>query len=143
VATGGAPHSIQAVERAISLAVQFSAELHLVAVVSVVSHPLINMGAAVPGSGVMDSMALENTSTIRQAHLLVTAEQARRHGLTVHEHLIQALKPAEAILAVAAEVQADLIVLGRRHKTAFSAALAGSTGDAVSHAAQADVLIAR
>jgi len=145
VASGGAPHSIQAVERAIALAVQFSAELHLIAVVPVAASPFVNMGSALslPGSGGMASAALEDASTLRQAHLRATAAQARTYGLTVHEHLIQALKAADAILHVAAEAQVDLIVLGRRHKTAFGAALAGSTGDAVSHASNVDVLIAR
>ncbi|MDO4247262.1 MAG: universal stress protein, partial [Deinococcus sp.] len=61
----------------------------------------------------------------------------------VVEHLLPALKPAEAILQVAQQVGADLIVLGRKHKSAWSAALAGSVSDMVSHASPVDVLMAR
>ncbi|MFC4453814.1 universal stress protein [Deinococcus sonorensis] len=143
VASGGAPHSVQAVQRAVQLARHFGAELHLVVVVPAASSPLVNMAAGLPGSEMLEADALASASATRQLHLQQTAAQARAQGLTVHEHLIQAMKPADAILSVAREVQADLIVLGRRHTSAFSAAMAGSTGDAVSHAATADVLIAR
>ena len=38
---------------------------------------------------------------------------------------------------------ADLILIGRRHKTAWSAALAGSVSDMVSHASPVDVMVVR
>lgn len=76
-------------------------------------------------------------------HLRQTAAKLRTHGLHVEEHLVAALKPADAILQVARGVEADLILLGHRHKTAWSAALAGSVSDMVSHASPVDVLIVR
>lgn len=143
VATGGAPHSVKAVARALSLAQHFGAVLDIVTVVSVAANPLVNMAAGLPGSETLEAQAVQDMRALRQEELHRAAQAARAQGLEVHEHLIQAAKPADAILAVARETGADLIVLGRRHTSAFSAAVAGSTGDAVSHAASVDVLIAR
>ncbi|GAA5513897.1 hypothetical protein Dcar01_02646 [Deinococcus carri] len=143
VATGGAPHSERAVERAVALAQHFGAALDIVAVVPLASNAFVNMASGLPGSETLEAQAVQDARQVREEHLRRTGEQARQQGLEVGEYLIQAAKPAEAILEVARLTGADLIVLGRRHTTALSAALAGSTGDAVSHAAGIDVLIAR
>ncbi|ADV65876.1 universal stress protein [Deinococcus maricopensis] len=143
VATGGAPHSEKAVERALALATHFGATLDVVAVIPTAGNALLNMAAGLPGSEVLEAQRVQNDRDVREAHLQQVSALARQQGLTVHAHLIQAAKPADAILSVARDTGADLIVLGRRHTTALSAAMAGSTGDAVSHAAPIDVLIAR
>ncbi|GAA5534209.1 universal stress protein (plasmid) [Deinococcus metallilatus] len=143
VATGGAPHSAKAVARAVALAQHFGAVLDIVAVVPLAANPFVNFASGLPGSEALETQAVQDARAVRQDHLRAVGQAAREQGLEVHEYLVQAAKPAEAILLVAAETGADLIVLGRRHTTAFSAAMAGSTGDAVSHGAQVDVLIAR
>jgi nucleotide-binding universal stress UspA family protein len=51
--------------------------------------------------------------------------------------------PATAIVTLADERGADLIVLGAHEGGVFSRLLEGSTGDAVVHRAHADVLIVR
>lgn len=142
VASGGAPHSRQAVERAITLAVQFGAALDIVVVVPP-RGALASLTAGIPGSGELDEQVAESALSVRQAHLTVVAEEARQRGLDVHEYLRQGGRPAEIILSVAAATGADLIVLGRRHISALSATVGGSVGTAVSRAAPVDVLIAR
>ncbi|SMB82708.1 universal stress protein [Deinococcus hopiensis] len=143
VATGGAPHSEKAVERAIALAVHFGATLDIVAVIPIGANVFVNIAAGMPGAGKFEEQQAQDEHQLRGNHLQQVAAVARERGLLVHEHLLQGIKPADAILGVARDVGADLIVMGRRHTTAFSAAMAGSTGDAVSHAATTDVLIAR
>lgn len=143
VATGGAPHSQVAVQRATRLARHFGAPLHVITVVPQGATPLMNAALAVPGAETLELQAKTDEYVALEAHLRRTAEDARAQGLEVTEHLVPALKAADAILAVAAEVQADLIVLGRKHRSAWSAALAGSVSDMVSHAAVADVLVVR
>lgn len=143
VGTGGAPHSEVAVARAARLARHHGAALHIVTVVPQAGSPLLNVAAAFPGGETIEAQAHQDDFARRQVHLRQTAEQLRAQGVSVTEHLLPALKPADAILQVAQEVGADLIVLGRKHKSAWSAALAGSVSDMVSHASPVDVLIAR
>ncbi|GGL19547.1 universal stress protein [Deinococcus radiotolerans] len=143
VATGGAAHSEVATQRAAHLALQFSAPLHIVSVIPQGRPGLENVTAAFAGSSDLDGRVTQDTHQRINRHLHSTAADARSLGLDVHEHLITALKPADAILSVAREVDADLIVLGRRHTSAWSAALAGSVADMVSHASPVDVLVAR
>ncbi|GGO38179.1 universal stress protein [Deinococcus humi] len=140
VATGGAPHSLVAIERAATLAEHFGATLHVVTVIPQGNQGLENVTVAFGGSG---GLALQENHERFESHLRETASALRTRGLQVEEHLLRALRPADAILAVAAEVGVDLILLGRRHKTAWSAALAGSVSDMVSHASPVDVLIVR
>lgn len=143
VATGGAPHSQRAVARALSLAVACRAPLHVVTVVPISVGPLVNMAASLPGSETLEVDALENERAVREAHLKGVAAEARARGLQVTEHLVQAARPADAIVRIAGEVGADLVVIGRRTKGVLGAALVGSTADAISHAAPADVLVVR
>ena len=143
VATGGAPHSQKAVERAIQIARHYGATLHVVTVVPQGGSALMNVAVAFPGAETFEAQALTDDAARREMHLHTTAEQIRAQGVSVVEHLLPALKPADAILQVAREAQADLIVMGRKHKSAWTAALAGSVSDMVSHASPVDVLIAR
>lgn len=143
VATGGAPHSQKAVDRAAQIAQQYGAVLHIITVVPQAGSPMMNVAAAFPGGEYYDAQAKQDDYARRGAYLHSTAAHLRTLGLQVEEHLVPALKAADAILAVAQEAGIDLIVLGRKHTTALSAALAGSVADAVSHASPVDVLIAR
>ncbi|MFC4426169.1 universal stress protein [Deinococcus navajonensis] len=143
VATGGAPHSQRAVERAAQLALHFGAVLHIVTVVPQAGSALRNAAAAFPGGETFEVQARQDDFAQRQTYQQQLVNGLRARGVTVEPHLVQALKPADAILAVAREQSAELIVLGRKHTSAWSAALAGSVSDMVSHAAGVDVLIVR
>lgn len=125
------------------IADHYGAALHIITVVPQGGSALMNAAVAFAGAETFEAQAMQDEYAKREAHLKSTADTARAVGLAVVEHLVPALKPADAILQVAREAGADLIVLGRKHKTAWSAALAGSVADMVSHAAAVDVLIAR
>lgn len=143
VATGGAPHSQIAVQRAIEVAKHYGATLHVVTVIPHGRSALMNAAVAFPGAEPFEAQAMQGENLQREQVLKTAADEIRATGLTVVEHLIAALKPADAILQAAQESGADLIVMGRRHKSAWTAALAGSVSDMVSHASPVDVLIAR
>jgi nucleotide-binding universal stress UspA family protein len=143
VASGGARHSLLAIERAARLAEHFGATLHVVTVIPQGRSNLENVTAAFAGSGDFDARTLQSERERFETHLYGVAGPLRARGLTVETHLMTALKPADAILSVARAVQADLILLGRRHTSAWSAALSGSISDMVSHASPVDVMIVR
>lgn len=143
VATGSAAHSEVALRRAGELALHFGATLHVVTVIPQGKSSLENVAAAFAGGSAQDARTVQDERDRLEQYLRHTAQRLRDTGAEVQEHLVEALKPADAILAVAQEVGADLIVLGRRHKTAWSAALAGSVSDMVSHASAVDVLVVR
>ena len=143
VGTGGASHSEVALARAVTLARHHRHDVQRGPVVPQVGRPLMTAAAAFPGAEPFEAQAMTDEHASRQAYLTQVAGELRAQGVSVTEHLRPALKPADAILEVAQETGADLIVLGRKHKSAWSAALAGSVADMVSHASPVDVLIAR
>ncbi|WP_135228214.1 universal stress protein [Deinococcus fonticola] len=143
VASGGAPHSLVAVARAARIVRRVGATLHLVAVVPQAASPLMNVATAFAGGEMFEGQAKQDDYAQREAYLQRAAADLRAAGLDVHAHLVPALKPADAIVQVAQEQNADLIILGRKHKSAWTAALAGSVSDMVSHASPVDVLIVR
>ena len=77
-----------------------------------------------------------------QATLDEAAEAAREAGVEV-ETFAREGDPADAILDVADEQKADLIVVGNRGMTGSSRFLLGSVPDKVSHHANCSVIILR
>jgi nucleotide-binding universal stress UspA family protein len=76
------------------------------------------------------------------ATLEVAAELARPKGITVNTYARQG-DPADAILDVAEEREADLIVVGNKGMTGAKRFLLGSVPNKVSHHAPCSVLIIR
>lgn len=70
------------------------------------------------------------------------AAKARAEGVDVQTHPVQA-DPAEAILNVAEEIKADLIVVGNKGMTGARRYLLGSVPNNVSHHAPCSVIIVR
>jgi nucleotide-binding universal stress UspA family protein len=70
------------------------------------------------------------------------AAEAKREGVEVQIHPVEA-DPADAILNVAEETRADLIVVGNKGMTGARRYLLGSVPNNVSHHAPCSVLIAR
>jgi nucleotide-binding universal stress UspA family protein len=70
------------------------------------------------------------------------AAEAKREGVEVQIHPVEA-DPADAILNVAEETKADLIVVGNKGMTGARRYLLGSVPNNVSHHAPCSVLIAR
>ncbi|GGJ38845.1 universal stress protein [Deinococcus roseus] len=143
VATGGASHSQVAEQRAMHLAKQFQVPLEVVVVAPLMGGPLVQMAIALPGSEPLEAQATDTLLQERQTVLNRVLQDTQQQGIQARGHLIQSVNAAEAILQIAQQTGADLIVMGRRHLTALGAAFSGSTGDQVSHASGVDVLIAR
>ena len=70
------------------------------------------------------------------------AASARKEGLEVQTHPVEG-DPGEAILNVAEEAGADLIVVGNKGMTGARRFLLGSVPNNISHHAPCDVLIVR
>lgn len=74
--------------------------------------------------------------------LEAAASTAKQEGLEVQTHPVEG-NPADAILGVAEEVGADLIVVGNKGMTGARRFLLGSVPNNVSHHAPCSVLIVR
>jgi nucleotide-binding universal stress UspA family protein len=120
LATDGSTHSALATEAAAGVALRSSLP---VTVVGVIAHPQDDRGRA--------------TANVETATALLRARGVRAEGRTPEG------KPHEAILAVAREVHADLIVVGRRGLGAMERLLLGSTSERVAGFTDCAVLIAR
>jgi nucleotide-binding universal stress UspA family protein len=77
-----------------------------------------------------------------EATLRFAREQAETHGVTVESFARQG-DPADAILDVAEEQRADLIVIGNKGMTGAKRFLLGSVPNKISHHAPCSVLIIR
>ena len=76
------------------------------------------------------------------ALLATCAQQAADAGVSAHTHARQG-DPADAILDVAEEIDADLVVVGNKGMTGAKRFLLGSVPNKVSHHAPCSVLIIR
>jgi nucleotide-binding universal stress UspA family protein len=76
-------------------------------------------------------------------HVLAGQEVARKVGVTKLGGRTEAGDPASALLDVADDVHADLIVVGSRGMAATTRFLLGSVPNRVSHHAPCDVIIVR
>jgi nucleotide-binding universal stress UspA family protein len=74
--------------------------------------------------------------------LEAAAAEARKEGIEVQTHPVEA-DPAEAILNVAEQTKADLIVVGNKGMTGARRYLLGSVPNNVSHHAPCSVIIVR
>lgn len=124
VATDRSPCSTNAIERAIQLAAAYGARIRIVHAAPETDNP---------------ELSLTTRSSI------VAEAQAMAQELTAHSIDISArisfAKPADAILAAAELIDADLIVLGAHGETGFRDALFGTTGTDVVRNADRPVLI--
>ncbi len=139
VGTDGSETASKALDAAIELAQRHDATLHVVS-------------AFVPVSGQRprgeDPDAAEdagwavNPREDVEATLGAAAEVLRRANLEVNTHAREG-DPADAILDVAEETKADLIIVGNKGMTGARRFLLGSVPNKVSHHAPCSVLIIR
>jgi nucleotide-binding universal stress UspA family protein len=138
VGVDGTPRTLVAADRAVALALDSGAELHIVDVVAVPSP-----GASVTGAG---AAALErHVVELRQtatAALATVEQRARAQGVRCETHLSEG-DPAAMICRIAGDIGADVIVVGNRGVDAAGRYVLGSVPEAVLHAASCDVLIVR
>lgn len=137
--TDGSQTADAAMGRALELARAFGAEIHLVNVARK-APALASMdyehGGAVVAAEYEGQQAEWASSSVGKLQSALQAE-----GLPVTGHAMQG-NPSEAILQVAANVGADLIVVGSRGMRG-AGRLVGSVPNTLSHRAPCDVLIVR
>lgn len=134
VGTDGSPGAEAAVQKVIELARGSGATVHLVCAYPVPS-ALERLGVT----------AKQDPTDLRGVAYDVLARDERRFseaGFAVEKHAREG-DPAQAIIDVAAESSADLIVVGARGTTAVRRFLLGSVSSKLAHHAPTSLLIVR
>ena len=139
VGTDGSETATEAVKQAVELAQATKARVELVSAYEPVSNTRLRQeGTQVPEDLQWSVNPREDVdATLREA-----AEMAEGAGVPVQTYARQG-DPADAILDVAEERGADLIVVGNRGMTGAKRFLLGSVPNKVSHHAPCSVLIIR
>ncbi|MBA2764470.1 MAG: universal stress protein [Thermoleophilaceae bacterium] len=139
VGTDGSETALQAVREAADLAIELGAVVHLVSAYEPVANQrLQEERESIPP----DLEWLINPREDVRAALEDAAEQLRARDLTVETHPREG-DPADAILDVAEEQQAQLIVVGNKGMSGAKRFLLGSVPNKISHHAPCSVLIIR
>jgi nucleotide-binding universal stress UspA family protein len=139
VGTDGSETATQAVRQAVDLAKEIGAKVELVSAYEPVSDQrLREERTEVPD----DLQWMVNPREDVDATLQEAAELAKENGVDVETYARQG-DPADAILDVAEEQNADLIIVGNKGMTGAKRFLLGSVPNKVSHHAPCSVLIIR
>ena len=133
VAVDFSPHSSKALECAIDLGKRYGAELHLL-------HCYQTNPIGVLPYEIRSPVEFEQeiVSTARR-HLAEWGAKVRSEGLAVEEHLTPRF-PSEAIVDLAREIAAGLIVMGTRGQSGLSHVLLGSVAERTLRRAPCPVL---
>lgn len=133
VGTDGSETAATAVRHALALARTTGAELHVVTAWSRMP-ALVLSGAAVPTT----SPPPDDGTWVTALHRDL-AEQAAAHGVPLRCHAVEDA-PVHALLGVATEVRAEVVVVGNRGMTGLRGKL-GSVPNTVAHKATCAVLV--
>jgi nucleotide-binding universal stress UspA family protein len=139
VGTDGSQTATEAVRQAVDLAKQIGAKLELVSAYEPVSDARLRQERTEAPEDVQWSISPREDV---DATLNDAAEVAKEAGVEVSTNARQG-DPADAILDVAEEQGADLIVVGNKGMTGAKRFLLGSVPNKVSHHAPCSVLIIR
>lgn len=139
VGTDGSDTAAEAVRQAVDLAKLAGATLSVVSAYEPVSKRRVEGEKLdAPADVQYEIGPREDVNLVLDA----AAADAKKEGLEVQTHPVQA-DPAEAILNVAEETKADLIVVGNKGMTGARRFLLGSVPNNVSHHAPCSVIIVR
>ena len=139
VGTDGSETAAEAVRQAVDLAKLAGAQLSIVSAYEPVSkRRLQGEQQDAPADVQYEIGPREDVNLVLDA----AAAAAKSEGIEVQTHPVQA-EPAEAILNVAEETNADLIVVGNKGMTGARRFLLGSVPNNVSHHAPCSVIIVR
>lgn len=139
VGTDGSDTATEAVRQATEIAVALGASLELVSAYEPISGVRLRQESQQAPD---DVQWMVNPREDVDATLEETAEEIRAKGIQVNVWARQG-DPADAILDVAEEQNADLIVVGNRGMTGAKRFLLGSVPNKISHHAPCSVLIIR
>ena len=139
--TDGSPSAQEAIRRAGALAALSGANLTIVSAYRPVGHAV-----ALSMSGAAGGLLLDSAELMEQQRQ--EADEALEHALMMLDATSPFVStvsapgnPAEVLLAVAAEKEADLIVVGNRGMQGAARFLLGSVPNRVAHHANCSVLI--
>lgn len=139
VGTDGSETAGEAVRQAVDLAKLTGAELSIVSAYAPVSERRVrDTQEAAPADVQYEIGPREDVNLVLDA----AAAAARKDGIEVQTHPVEG-DPAEAILTVAEDTKADLIVVGNKGMTGARRFLLGSVPNNVSHHAPCSVIIVR
>ncbi|HVD38100.1 MAG TPA: universal stress protein [Solirubrobacterales bacterium] len=139
VGTDGSETAGQAVSQAIELAQLSGARLSIVSAYSPAAARRGQTAAQEAPADVQYELGpREDVNLVLDA----AAAEAKEAGIEVQTHPVEA-DPADAILNVAEEIKADLIVVGNKGMTGARRYLLGSVPNNVSHHASCSVIIVR
>ncbi len=139
VGTDGSETAAQAVSQAIELAKLSGAQLSIVSAYCPASGRRVQAEQQEAPADVQYELGpREDVNIVLDA----AAAEAKAAGIEVQTHPVEA-DPADAILNVAEEVKADLIVVGNKGMTGARRYLLGSVPNNVSHHASCSVIIVR
>ena len=135
VATDGSEDSELSISRAVDLAVETDAALHLVYVM-IISHWMV------PDT-LSDAQykRLEDDARSRLDQQVEKAEEAGAE--TIQKHLRIGRRADEEVIKLAEEIEADMIVVGSRGAGTISRALMGSDSESIVRHADRPVLVVR
>jgi nucleotide-binding universal stress UspA family protein len=138
VGTDGSSTADKAVESAAGIARTLNAKLHVVTAYKGGSGISAATGAAA-GAALVDTGAGHAVAEESAKGVLDRAVESYGSGLDVSTHVVHA-DPVDAILSTAAEVGADLIVVGSK---GMHRRILGSVPNSVAHSAECSVFIAK
>jgi len=139
VGTDGSETAAEAVRQARELAKLAGASLSIVSAFSPVPERKVkDQQREAPADVQYEIGPREDVNLILDA----AAAEARKDGLEVQTHPVEG-DPGEAILSVAEETDADLIVVGNKGMTGARRFLLGSVPNNISHHAPSSVMIVR
>lgn len=139
VGTDGSETAAEAVRQAIDLAKLSGATLSVVSAYQPASGRRVQAEQAEAPADVQYEIGpREDVNLVLDA----VAADAKKQGIEVQTHPVEA-DPADAILNVAEETKADLIVVGNKGMTGARRYLLGSVPNNVSHHAPCSVIIVR
>ena len=139
VGTDGSDTASEAVRQAIELAQPLGANLEIVSAFEPVPQErLREESSEIPGDIAHAVGPREDVNVVLES----AAGRAREAGIDVNTHPREG-DPADAILDVAEETKADLVIVGNKGMTGARRFLLGSVPNKISHHAPCSVLIVR
>jgi nucleotide-binding universal stress UspA family protein len=139
VGTDGSDTASEAVRQAVELARSLGASLEVVSAFEPVPQERLREEASeIPGDVAHAVGPREDVNQVLEA----AAGPAREQGVEANTHAREG-DPADAILDVAEETNADLVIVGNKGMTGARRFLLGSVPNKISHHAPCSVLIVR
>lgn len=140
VGTDGSESAHVAVQRATQLAALTNGALHIVSAYHPVSLGSVGLAASAGAATVDVEQVNRGVAAVAEAACEHAASEARRQNVPVEIHVVPG-EPADALVTVAENVAANLLVVGNRGMSGARRFVLGSVPNKVSHHCPCSVLI--